>query len=166
MALDQEPRTTETDGQRDFDFLMGRWKVHNRRLRERLRGCDDWDEFEATVVARPIWDGAANIDEYDGEGPSGRIQGLTLRLYDAESRQWRLYWANRERGFLELPMVGTFKDGRGEFFCHEIYQGTPIFTRFVWSDITPEACRWEQAFSTDGGRTWETNWVNHFTRIE
>ena len=155
---------TGTDGQRDFDFFMGSWRVHNRRLKERLRRSDDWEEFEATVVARPIWEGDANADEFDGDGPSGRIQGMTLRLYDPRSQQWRLYWANQGRGILEPPVIGSFKDGRGEFLSQELFEGRSIFVRFVWSDITPSSCRWEQAFSADGARTWETNWIMEFTR--
>jgi hypothetical protein len=152
------------DGQTDFDFLMGAWKVHNRRLRNPLTGSTSWYEFDGTSVARPLWGGKANIDEYDAEGPSGRIQGLTLRLYDPTSRQWTLHWSNSARGVLDKPMTGEFKDGRGEFFDQEVFEGRTIFVRYVWSDITPTSCRWEQAFSPDGGRTWETNWVMEFTR--
>jgi hypothetical protein len=155
----------QRDGQKDFDFLIGTWKVHNRRLRERLKGSTTWDEFEATVVARHLWGGLANVDEYDGAGPAGRIQGMTLRLYDPRSRQWSLYWANAANGRLDVPMVGSFENGRGEFYDQELFEGRSIFVRFIWSDITPASCRWAQAFSADGGKTWETNWVMDFTRV-
>ena len=152
------------NGQGDFDFLMGSWKVHNRRLRERLKGCTDWDEFEATVNARPLWGGKANIDEFQGEGPAGPIQGMALRLYNPRSHQWSIHWANSENGTLDTPMIGSFKDGGGEFYDQELFEGRAIYVRFLWSDITPSSCRWEQAFSEDGGKTWEMNWIMDFRR--
>ncbi len=106
---------TVSKAQSDFDFFIGRWKVHNRRLRERLRGSTIWDEFDGTVVVRPVWGGKGNVDEYEAEGPSGPIQGLTLRLFNPRSQQWSLYWANGANGTLDTPMIGSFKDGRGEF---------------------------------------------------
>jgi hypothetical protein len=156
----QEPR----DGQHDFDFLIGSWRIRNRRLREPLTGSDSWYEFDATGVARKVWDGLANMDEYDGDSPSGRIRGMTLRLYDPKSRQWSLYWANAANGTLDKPMTGEFKDGRGEFYDQETFRGRSIYVRYVWSGITTTSCRWEQAFSADGGKTWETNWIMDMTR--
>ena len=156
---------TERDPQKDFDFFMGRWKGHNRKLKQRLKGCTDWEEFESTVVAQPLWGGRANIDVLEGDAPSGHIQGLTLRLYNPKSKQWSLYWANSANGTLEKPMIGIFENGRGEFFDQEMFEDKAIFVRFVWSDITENSCRWEQAFSEDGGKTWETNWTVQFTRI-
>ena len=155
-----------TDPAHDFDFLMGAWRIHNRRLRERLRGSDEWDEFETTSLCRPIWGGRANVDEVTGETPAGPLAGLTLRLLDPASGQWRLYWSNARIGIQEQPLVGTFVDGRGEFYDHELLEGRGILCRFVWSDITAVSCRWEQAFSDDGGRSWETNWIMEFTRAE
>lgn len=153
-------------GPGDFDFLMGSWKVKNRRLRERLKGSTTWDEFEGTVVARPIWGGKANLNEFEAEGPSGQIQGLALRLFNPQSRQWSIYWATSANGTLDMPpMIGSFENGRGEFYDQEMFEGRSIYVRFVWSDITPTSCRWEQAFSPDGGKTWEANWIMEFTRI-
>jgi hypothetical protein len=155
-----------SDGQKDFDFFMGSWKVRNRRLRERLASCADWDEFAGTAVARPIWGGLANVDEYEGDAPFGLIHGMTVRLYEPATRQWRLYWANRTAGIFDVPMVGRFEDGRGEFYNQELHAGQAVYARFVWSNITPTTCRWEQALSTDGGRSWETNWIMEMTRWE
>jgi len=152
------------DGQADFDFWFGSWSVHNRKLRERLKGSDVWDEFEGTVVARPVWGGKGNADEYEADGPSGHIQAMTLRLYDPRSRQWRIHWATSDTGTLDTPMIGSFEDGRGEFYDQEMWEGRSIYVRFIWSDITPTSCRWEQAFSPDGGKTWETNWIMEMTR--
>ncbi len=148
----------------DFDFFIGRWKVKNRRLRERLKGSNAWDEFEGTMVARHIWGGRANTDEYEADAPFGHIQGMTLRLFDPRSRQWRLYWANSATGILDRPVVGSFRNGRGEFYNEDVHEGRSIYMRFIWSDITETSCRWEQAFSADGGKTWETNWIMEFTR--
>jgi hypothetical protein len=143
---------------------MGSWQVRHRRLRERLKGSEAWEAFEGTSVAWPLWGGRANVDEMEADSPSGRLRGLTLRLYEPASRQWRLYWANGAKGILDPPMVGAFQGGRGEFFGHELFEGKGIFARYRWSDITPASCRWEQAFSADGGRAWETNWIMEFTR--
>ena len=157
---------TQRDGQHDFDFWFGSWKVHNRRLVHPLTGSNEWVEFDGTVVARPVWGGRANADEFEADSPSGHIEGMTVRTYDPKSRQWSIYWANATKGVLEKPMIGQFKNGRGEFFDQEEFAGKTIFVRFVWSDIKPNSCRWEQAFSNDGGKTWETNWIMTFTRVK
>jgi hypothetical protein len=155
----------ERDGARDFDFLIGRWKVRNRRLRARLGGSTEWDEFESSSTTRALWGGDANLEEYEGNGPNGPIHGLALRLYDPRARQWSISWAARTTGVLEKPMIGEFRDGRGDFYDQEMFEGRSIFVRLRWSDITPTSCRWEQAFSPDGGETWETNWTMEFTRV-
>ena len=163
---EQNPEAGGRDPQRDFDFIIGSWKVHNRRLKQRLKGSNSWEEFEGAVVARKIWGGAANVDEYEAESPSGRIQGMTVRLYNPKSQQWSLYWANSANGVLDTPMIGGFKDGRGEFYDQEFFESKSIYVRYIWSNITATSARWEQAFSADGGKTWETNWVMEFTRIK
>jgi hypothetical protein len=98
------------------------------------------------------------------ESASGRTKGMTLRLFDPQSQQWRLYWASSLDGRLQPPMIGQFQDGRGEFYDQETFEGRSIFSRFVWTSLSAARCRWEQAFSADGGRTWETNWIMEFTR--
>lgn len=152
------------DGQGDFDFFVGGWKVHNRRLRERLKGSSSWEEFEGTSVARKVLDGMGNIDEISLHRESGRVFGLTVRLYNPQSRQWSLYWASNIDSILQTPMIGSFENGRGEFYSQELFEDSYIFSRFIWSDITESSCRWEQAFSADGGKTWETNWIMEFVR--
>src|SRR5437763_12338183 len=102
MAIQQ--KRSITDSQKDFDFLFGKWKAHHRRLTQRLKGSDSWEEFDGTVVARPVWGGRANVDELEGNAPSGHVQGMTLRLFNTESGQWSLYWANSKTGILEKPM--------------------------------------------------------------
>jgi hypothetical protein len=154
------------DGQHDFDFELGAWKTRLSRRLNPLTGSNTWVEYEGTSVVRKIWNGGANLVELDVEGPAGRIEGLSLRLYNPQSRQWSLNFANRKGGVLSPPTIGEFKDGRGEFFAQETLDGRPIRVRFVISDITPDSCRFEQAFSADEGRTWEVNWIAMDTRMK
>lgn len=157
------------DGQHDFDFEMGNWTTHLSRLEKPLTGSTKWIEFDGTIVGRPIWNGKANLDEFEADGPSGHIQGLTLRLYNPESHQWSLYWANSKNGTLPPPpTVGSFssKNGRGEFYDQEPFNGRMIFVRYVWSDITPTSARFVQSYSDDGGRTWEDNWISTMERVQ
>lgn len=154
------------DGVRDFDFLHGTWRIHNRRLRRPLSGSTDWYEFEGRSVERALWDGRANLEEYEAEAPAGRLRGLALRLYNPHSRQWTIHWSNDATGTLDRPMTGEFRDGRGEFYGQDEFEGRPILLRFIWTSLGPAQARWEQAFSADGGRTWETNWYMSFTRAD
>jgi hypothetical protein len=154
------------DPQKDFDFLFGTWKVYNKKLKQRLKKSNQWEEFEARVIVKPIWGGLAHMDEYEGQSPSGRIQGMTLRLFNPKTKQWSIYWANAANGTLDVPVFGEFKNGRGEFYDQEFFEGRAIYVRLTWSEITPTSCKWEQAFSDDGGQTWETNWIMEFTRTE
>jgi hypothetical protein len=161
-----QPRASdqERDGQHDFDFVIGTWKIHNRRLRNPLTGSTTWVEFEGTSVARKIWDGQANLDQGELDDPAGHIRGMTLRLYNPETHLWSLYWATSKHGTLSIPTVGRFTNGRGEFYDYEIFEGKAVLVRFLWLNIKPDSCRWEQAFSIDGGKTWETNWTMDFER--
>jgi hypothetical protein len=159
----------ERDGQHDFDFLIGSWKFHLKRLEKPLTGSTKWIEFDGTAVCRPIWNGHAQYDELELDGPGGHIEGLTLRLYNPESHQWSLYWANGKTGTLGLPPnVGSFdvKNGRGEFFDQETFNGRSIFVRYAWSDITSTSAHFEQSFSADGGKTWEVNWITNQERVQ
>jgi hypothetical protein len=152
-----------TDGSRDFEFWMGSWKIHNKRLRERLKGSTTWDEFEATSVARPLLGGVGNEDEYRTDFAGG-FTGMSFRFFDKASRKWSIYWADSRRGALEAPVVGSFSGDLGVFEGDDALDGRPIRVRFTWSRVTTPSPRWEQAFSGDGGRTWETNWVMDMTR--
>lgn len=155
----------QRDGQRDFDFEIGTWRTHLRRLQNPLTGSKTWVEYEGTSVVRKIWNGRANLVELDVSGPAGRIEGLSLRLYNPESRQWSLNFSNSRGGTLSPPVIGEFRNGRGEFFSQETLNGRAILVRFVISDITPDSCRFEQAFSDDGGKTWEVNWIATDKRV-
>jgi hypothetical protein len=154
------------DGQHDFDFEIGNWKTHLKRLVHPLTGSTTWIELDGTSVIRKVWNGRANLVELEVNGPSGDVEGLSLRLYDPQSRQWSLNFANATDGTLGVPTVGEFKNGRGEFFDQETLNGRTIYVRNVFSDITPDSYRFEQAFSTDGGKTWEVNWIAIDTRVK
>jgi hypothetical protein len=152
------------DGQHDFDFEIGTWKTHLSRLVHPLTGSTTWIELDGTTVVRKVWDGRANLAELEIDRPTGRIDVLSLRLYNPQSRQWSLNTANGTGGSLSVPTVGEFKDGRGAFYDQETFDGRTILVRNIWSDITPTSCRFEQAFSNDGGKTWEVNWIAVDTR--
>jgi hypothetical protein len=153
------------DGSRDFDFLFGEWRVRHRRLRYPLQRSSEWYEFESTCVAQPVWGGKANFDQFTGESPAGRFEGATFRLYDPATRRWSLYWATPSAGLVTVPNVGAFNEGgTGEFFSNEIFEGRPIVCRYRWIANFEQGCKWEQAFSDDGGATWETNWIMEFKR--
>ena len=156
----------ERDGQHDFDFEIGTWKTHLKRRLRPLTGSNTWVEYEGTTVVRKVWNGRANLVELVADGPAGHFEGLSLRLYNPKSRQWSLNFSNSADGTLSSPTIGEFKNGRGEFFNQEIFNGRAILVRFVISDITSNSCRFEQSFSDDGGKTWEVNWIAVDTRFE
>jgi hypothetical protein len=156
---------TDRGGAADFDFVIGRWRVRNRVLASKPGAPPTWYEFDATSINRPIWGGQANVEDWDGASPKGRIQGFALRIYDPATRLWSIYWADQRTASLSLPpAVGAFKDGRGEFFSDGTFEGKPSRDRVTWTPISKDRCRWEQAMSLDGGKTWETSWVMEFTR--
>jgi hypothetical protein len=154
------------DGQHDFDFEIGTWKIHLKRLEQRLAGSTTWIEFEGTSVTRKVWDGRAQLEQFETDSPGGgHIEGLTLRLYNPQSHQWRLYWANSKIGILDPPQVGEFKNGRGEFYAQDTINGKTILIRFIWSNTDTNTPHFEQSFSDDGGKTWEVNWITDQTRV-
>lgn len=166
LAQSSPAATQERDGQRDFDFEIGTWTTHLRRLLRPLTGSTTWVDYAGTTVVRKVWDGRANLVELQVNGPSGRLEGLSLRLYNPASRQWSLNFSNSAGGTLSPPVIGEFTNGRGEFYAQETLNGRAILVRFVISDITPTSARFEQAFSADGGRTWEVNWIAVDTRVK
>lgn len=151
------------DGARDFDFLMGTYQVRNRRLIRRLDHCTEWDTFPATNVAAPLLGGMGNQDEFRTDYWPAFI-GMTLRFYCPATGQWAIYWVDNKRGILEPPVFGSFTNGVGVFEGTDILHGRPIRVRFTWSGGSTGSPRWEQAFSPDDGKTWETNWVMEFSR--
>lgn len=159
-------QTNQTDGQHDFDFEIGTWKTHLRRLQRPLSGSTNWVEYEGTSEVRKVLDGRANLVELKVTGPAGRIEGMSLRLYNPQSRQWSLNFANINDGQMTRPAIGEFKNGRGEFYNEDTYNGRAIFVRFVIIKVTDNQYRFEQSFSADGGQTWELNWVAIDTRVK
>ncbi|WP_405867583.1 MULTISPECIES: hypothetical protein [unclassified Streptomyces] len=146
----------------DFDFFHGEWAVVNRRRTDFLDPDSDWEEFPATHWCRPLFDGAANIDEIDM--PRLGSKGLTLRLFDVERKEWSLTWSSSRSGKLFPPVIGRFDGDRGEFHGDDTHDGKDVRVRFVWAGVSPASARWEQAFSVDGGQTWLTNWTMDFSR--
>jgi hypothetical protein len=155
----------ERDGQHDFDPLIGQWKFHVKRIVDPLTGSKTWVESEGTGACFKIWDGRAQMDTIELDGSSSHIEGLTLRTYDPQSHQWRLYWANSKNGKLDPPQVGEFKNGRGEFFAQDTIDGKTILIRYVWTNLGTNSPHFEQSFSDDVGKTWEVNWITDQTRI-
>ena len=156
---------TRRDGAHDFDFEVGSWKTHVRRLQHPLTGSTSWVEYDGTTVAQKVWDGRALMIEVELDGSGHHFEGLNLRLYNPESHQWSLNFSNAASGTLSTPTIGEFKNGRGEFYDQETLNGRAILVRFVISDITKTSCHFEQAFSDDGGKTWEVNWIADDTRV-
>jgi len=154
------------DGQRDFDFEIGTWKTHLKRLVHPLTGSTTWVELDGTSVIRKVWNGRANLVELEVDGPSGHVEGLSLRLYNPQAHQWSLNFANSAAGSMSQPTVGEFKNGRGEFYDQESLNGRMILIRNVFMDITADSYRFEQAYSDDGGKTWEVNWIATDTRVK
>jgi len=153
------------DGQHDFDPLIGNWKYHLKRRQNPLTGSNTWVELDGTGACFKIWDGRAQMDTIEVDGPTGHVEGLTLRLYNPQSHQWRLYWANSKTGILDPPQIGEFKNGQGEFFAQDTINGKTVLIRFVWTNMTTNSPHFEQSFSDDGGKTWEVNWITDQTRV-
>jgi hypothetical protein len=165
VAAAGQTAAEDHDGQHDFDFLQGTWKVHLKQITNPLAGAPHWVEMDGVNTTHLIWNGKANYDEVVFDAPSGRKESMTLRLYNPQTHQWNLWWASSKDGVMEAPpMAGAFKDGRGEFYDGELFHGKAIYVRDVWSEITPNSAHFEQSFSSDGGKTWEANWIATLTR--
>jgi hypothetical protein len=150
------------DGRQDFDFFAGRWIVAHRRLRQRLAGDTHWEEFAGTCESRPIIGGLGNVDDNILQLPAGTYRAATLRLFDPAARLWSIWWIDSRAMRLEPPVHGRFENGVGTFLGDDLLDNRPIQVRFIWSEITAASARWEQAFSADGGETWEANWIMKF----
>jgi hypothetical protein len=160
------PSASPRDGRHDFDFEIGTWKTHLKRLVHPLSGSQEWVEYEGVTIVRKVWNGRANLVELTADGPAGHFEGLNLRLYNPQSHQWSLNFASSRSGTLGQPTIGGFVNGRGEFYDQEDFEGRAIFVRFVIIPVDADTVRFEQAFSDDGGRTWELNWVATDTRVK
>ncbi len=156
-------------GLHDFDFLFGRWQVHHRKLKHRLVNSHEWMEFEGTLFCQPLMGGYANVDDTVFEVPGGTYRGVATRSFDAKTGQWSIWWLDSRTplGPMDPPVRGSFHDGVGTFYANDDTEGgKPVRTRFLWSGITPTSGHWEQAESTDGGKTWETDWIMDLKRVQ
>jgi hypothetical protein len=154
------------DGQHDFDFDFGTWRTHSSRLLHPLTGSNEWKDMDGITVVKKIWDGRANIAEYKADGAAGHIELLSLRWYNPTAHQWNLDFATPNVGTLGIPGVGEFKNGRGDFYDQEDLNGKSILVRFSIWGMSADTAQSEQAFSDDGGSTWEVNWINKYTRLK
>jgi hypothetical protein len=155
------------DGAHDFDFLIGDWKAHVKRLPDRLVGSNKWIEYDGISNHKKLLDSNANFEEFQVENAKEglHIKGQTLRLYNPESHQWSIYLLDLDKGTLDTPpVVGQFDGKRGEFYDQEVWKGRAVLVRYVWSDLSPKSARMEQSFSADGGKTWEVNWICELSR--
>jgi hypothetical protein len=163
---------TLRDGQHDFDFDIGAWKTHSKRLLKPLTGSKQWTEMDGVTVVRPIWGGKGNLAELESDGPNGHLQLISLRLYDATAGQWNINFATSRVGILNVagdtqgvPLIGRFENEAGTFYDQDVYEGRTIWVRFTIRPVSRTAARSEQAFSDDNGKTWETNWFNYYTKV-
>jgi len=154
----------QDSSQNDFDFFIGKWKIHNRKLKTRLNSCLEWTEFEAFGEVRKILQGFGNIDNFCTEVDGIPFEGMTLRLFDPKTRLWSIYWADSNTVALDVPQVGSFEDKVGKFYARDVFEGKDIIVQFNWDATDPEAPAWSQAFSADKGETWEWNWYMYFTK--
>ncbi|HEX7111358.1 MAG TPA: hypothetical protein VF216_02860 [Mizugakiibacter sp.] len=159
-------RAADLSGLHDFDFRVGTWIAHHRRLKARLAGSHAWETFDGTQTWWKAMDGYANVDDNVFHMPGGDVRGVTLRARDPASGQWAIWWLDGRNpfGHLDPPVKGRFVAGVGTFYADDTLRGRPIRVRSIWSHITPTSAHWEQAFSADGGKTWETNWITDFER--
>ena len=149
----------------DFDFFVGSWTVHHRRLKKRLAGNDDWEEFEGTTTCQSLLGGVMNLNESSARRPSGSSSGLGLRAFDARTGVWADWYLGASDPLnLGEPGLGRFENGVGTFLSDESFEGRPVRVRGQFRSLSPDLAQWEQAFSPDGGATWETNWVMRYSR--
>jgi hypothetical protein len=160
----QPSQALARDGQHDFDFNIGVWKTHIRRVLEPLSGSAKSIELNGTVRVRKVWDGRAQLEEIETDGPNGHWEGLTLFLYNPQAHQWSQTFVNSKVGVLTPPLIGAFKDGRGELFAADTVDDRSILVRGVWSDITPDSHHFEESYSDDGGKTWVPAFIANLTR--
>ncbi|MFZ6749418.1 hypothetical protein [Undibacterium sp. Ren11W] len=173
--LSQSLATTASlisQGAQDFDFLMGHWTIENRKMLKPLTGSDQWESFMATQHAQKLPAGIGNFDDFVPLVWRPGFIGMSLRIYNPETDMWSIYWLNNKNGgidastgMLTAPVVGRFENGVGSFLGADQFDGKAILVRYTWSDISPNSARWQQAFSSDEGLTWETNWIMQMSRV-
>ncbi len=153
-----------TSSHHDFDFLAGHWQVHNRKLKTRLNGCTEWFEFNASQEMNLILNGIGNTDILKTTIDAKPFEGMTLRLFNPLTKLWSIYWADSNMGVLDPPVLGSFNNTIGTFYCNDVFNGKNILVKFNWDKTDPNNPVWSQAFSDDNGSIWEWNWYMYFTR--
>jgi hypothetical protein len=153
------------DGQHDFDFNIGTWRTHIHRLAHPLTGDSTGVEMTGTVTVRPVWGGRAQLEEIEADGPNGHWSGATLFMYDPGARQWGQTYFASTHPLPATTLVGSFNGERGELYAQDTANGRSVLVRGTWSEIKPDSHRYQEAFSADGGRTWETAFDAHLERI-
>lgn len=148
----------------DFDFLIGRWVIQNRKLKTRLNHCNEWDTFEATGTLRKVLHGRGNIDDFIAAFDGKPFEGIALRIFDPQTKLWSIHWSDTNRGTLDKPVVGSFDGNIGRFYSRDMYEGKDIVVMFQWDKTNSAEPVWSQAFSDDNGKTWEWNWYMYFSR--
>lgn len=159
-----QPVAAVHDGQHDFDFNFGVWKTHIKRRLHPLTGSNEFMELSGTVTVRKVWNGRAQLEEIEADGPNGHWEGMTLFLYNPKAHQWSQTFVDSQAGTLEGGLIGSFHNGRGELYSADTFNGRAILVRGVWSDITPTSHTYEESYSDDGGRTWEAFFTGTLTR--
>jgi hypothetical protein len=164
--FEPESQSTAVGSEHDFDFLVGNWTVAHRRLKHALAHSTEWETFSGTCTTWRLLNGNADVDDNVLQAPAGVFRAITLRSFDPATKSWSIWWLDgRHPHDLAPPVAGEFRNGVGTFFARDTFEGRAITVRYVWSDITSKSAKWEQAFSEDGGKTWETNWVMQFHRV-
>jgi hypothetical protein len=159
-------RAAGVSSEHDFDFLIGSWSVQHLRLNHRLAHSNEWETFSGTCRAWRVLDGQGDVDDNVLQAPAGTYRAVSLRSFDPKTRSWSIWWLDsRHPHELDPPVVGGFRNGVGTFLVNDILNGRPIAVRYIWSEITLNSAKWQQAFSDDGGKTWETNWIMEFHRL-
>ena len=167
-ALRMNQTESAVPGLHDFDFLVGQWQAHHRKLKQRLANNHEWIEFEGTLFSQPLMGSYSNVDDLVLNVPGAPYRGVALRFFDPGTHQWSIWWLDSRTplGPLDPPMRGSFQNGVGTFYGDDTLNGRKVRARFIWSKITPTTCHWEQAYSPDEGKTWETNWVQDIVRAQ
>jgi hypothetical protein len=161
---DLEIVASRSSSHKDFDFLIGKWKIHNRKLKSRLSDCSEWSEFEAQAECRQILNGYGNIDSFQTTVDGKPFEGMSLRLFNPETRLWSIYWANSETVVLDVPQIGSFENQIGSFYARDNHEGKSVIVQFRWDASNAHSPVWSQAFSADKGQSWEWNWYMTFHR--
>ena len=157
-------KPSATSSANDFDFLVGYWNIHNRKLKTRLNGCTEWIEFDAKQEMKKVLNGLGNTDSFKTIVDDKPFEGMTLRLFNPATKLWSIYWADSNVGVLDPPVLGSFDNGSGEFYGNDMFNGKEIMVKFKWDKTDPDRPVWSQAFSEDEGRTWEWNWYMYMTK--